>query len=100
MTKSKDKNEVEYLRGLVKQLKSENRNLKKQVGRSEKRKAIVDQMEQDAQEHLMEIETERVEIKEKDSCPDCGKSVDKTDLGVRWLIMCDHCGFRRSIKKK
>lgn len=99
MAKQKERSELECLRAENKNLKSQVKYLKKQVSRSDKRKSIVDDMEATAREHLLEIETECIEIKERDSCPACSKGVEKADLGKWWLVTCDHCDFRKRIKK-
>lgn len=103
MARSRSKNDVEYYRGLVQQLKAEVRNLKKQLGNSNKKV-------QTYQEHMSdhaEFEIEK-EVSEKkpipatpsNRCPQCQAKIEEVHIGVRILINCKACGFRLTKKIK
>lgn len=97
---SKDKNVEEHLRGLLRQLKSENRNLKKQIARLEKQSKNYQSFSTWPEE---EIELDDIslkkEIKEEAlKCSQCGAVASKIDLGSRKLIHCKKCNHRVTIK--
>jgi hypothetical protein len=98
MAKSKDRSEVEYLRGLVKDLKSQVRNLKKEVSRSSKRQ----HREQDLEEIVKEIqftETQEAEQAKGVTCPNkCKAPMEAADLGIRTIHTCTSCGHRITVK--
>ena len=88
--RQKESSEVEYLRGLVKKLKSQNRNLRKRLKELERK------------EHWFEIvrEEEPIEIEENvDKCPECVKGkLSHIDLHHLTLIKCDKCEFKQKLK--
>lgn len=95
MTRSKGKSEVEHLRGVIRSQKAEIRNLKKQLGASNKlaRRYVAETQENEWDEPV--AETERA-----DRCPECSKgTISTVDLGVRSMDVCALCSYRRSRKK-
>lgn len=100
MAKSKDKSEVETLRGVVKALKKQNQHLKKELSRKEKRQHLHDDLEEHEAELLVREELEeRSTLLEKDRCSICQGELDIVDLKIRTLITCTSCGNRKVIKK-
>lgn len=97
MAKKRERNETEYLRGLVRELKSEVRNLKKLVGRNSKKLRGYEQL---VSEDDPDAEIEHIIKSQKLRCPDCQSSdTASVDLGVRELNICYGCGYRKAIPK-
>lgn len=99
--KSRDKSGQENLRGIIRQLEAENRQLRKQLARSNKevQKAVdtVISFIDDGPEEQEEIPIESNMIK----CLKCGRKVKGLELGPKILYNCSNqnCNFRRTIKK-
>lgn len=93
MSKSRQKShsETEHLRGEIKRLKSENRNLRKRVKELDKRAHFYE-----------EIADEIIEdVKPKDTCKHCGKGVlSEIDLVHVILTKCDVCDYQRRRKPR
>jgi predicted nuclease with TOPRIM domain len=98
MTRSKDRSEVEYLRGRVKELQSENRNLKKQLSRKEKREHQYEDLEEKLKEVELEEETEVFQEAARIKCPKCKGEIGQVAIGTRLLLKCESCGHRESKK--
>lgn len=83
--------EVEQLELEVRKLKSENRHLQKELKKNNKK-----YKPQHDKEDLIEEEH-----KEKNPpCSECGKgNIKTTDLGIRKLISCTVCTFRKTLRK-
>lgn len=92
MARSKEGKDSEFYLGQIRELKSENRNLKKQLRHLQKREHLVEEHE------LAEI-IEEVVIK-KQRCPDCSKGFleDKEVLGRYWE-QCNTCNYRTKVRK-
>jgi len=100
MTRKKSHSETEYLRGVVRELKSEIRNLKKQSGNKSKKLKVYENL---VVENEIENETvaEEVFSVKKLRCPDCNSDqMDVVDLIIKDLWECEACGFRRTFLKK
>lgn len=86
-TKNKSGSETEHLRGVIKQLKSENNSLKRRLRQLEKR------------EHFFEYEesSDSEEItKNNSTCENCGKGEYKyIDLGRVAYLVCPICSNRK-----
>ena len=99
MTKPKTKSEVEYLRGIVRELRSENKHLKKMVSRGNKELSrletqVTESEDEDDQDTSITVHDP------KTACPVCGKGeMIKTDIGVKWLFTYSDCKHRRTEKK-
>ena len=94
MTKPKERSELEYLRAENRKLKSENRHLKKLLGRTNKKvKAYEENIDLSEPEIVNTIQLIC-------NCPNdgCGGSLDSTDLGMKTLITCSDCSYRKTIK--
>lgn len=95
MSKSKERNELEFLRAELKTLKKQNQNLKKQVSRANKRHT----READLEEIVQEYELNEDQKDTEDNsllCPKCSKNnLVVKSLGSRMLYVCD-CGFRKT----
>jgi hypothetical protein len=102
MGKKRERSEAEYLRGLVRELKSENRNLKKRLGTVGKKVKRYEQLvDESAEEVEMEREAAYLTAKGKSRCPECKGDIELMDLGVRELHVCTSgCGYRRTFPKK
>jgi len=99
MVRSKDQSELEYLRGIVKKLRAQNKHLKKELARSTKRSRQNDDDLEDAiEEELEEVGKELTHIREGEMCPQCKKQMNVVDLTVKILHMCDFCKYRKTFK--
>lgn len=96
MAKKDKSGELEYLRGVVKQQRSIIKHLKKEVGRSNKRSHQYEDLEDRLSEEY--VEEEKVLFTESEKCPSCSKKIEIVDLGIRKLIVCESCGFKKSRK--
>lgn len=94
MAKSRTKDEVEELRGRVRELQKENKELKKVVGRLQKNDHRVRELE----DLFKESEFKENSETQISSCS-CGGKLEKVDLGVRTLVKCVECGKRETKKK-
>lgn len=98
MTRSKDRTEVETLKGKIRELQKENKQLKKLVGRADKRAQQYADWEESQQEpEEVVIET----IQEHIKCPRCKANLKQNQIGnVRIIIECESCEFREVKKLK
>ena len=88
--KKDNSDEIERLEQEIKTLRSENRHLKKELKQSNKRY----KPEHDQDELILEEHSPK-----KEMCNECGKGeIITTDLGVRKLIHCTVCKYRRALK--
>lgn len=96
MAKSKTKSEVEHLRGLVKELK-------KEIGRKEKRERRYEDLESKEAEALEREADEKYKessVPIKDRCPNCAGELQSVEIGVVKLITCDDCKYRLTKRSK
>lgn len=96
--RKKDRNEVEHLRGIIRELKSENRNLRKQIGRSNKKVLQLEEHASDLED--LEPPHQEEEVVAKVSCPKCRGNLKTVDLGTRTLVNCEDCKYRKSSPKR
>lgn len=88
--RNKDGSEVQYLRGIINNLRSENRNLKKRLKQLEKKEHYFDNKEY--------YDEPVEEIKQLDLCESCGKGDYKIiDLGRVKYKVCPLCDNRKKI---
>lgn len=90
MSKSRNKNrsELEYVRGKNKQLKSENRQLRRRVNDLEKRSHFYEEVIDDVVEDI-----------DLDECQECGKGyLQVLDLKYIKFVHCDTCGYKERLK--
>ena len=99
MTKSKSRTEAEYLKGIIRNMKSEIKHLKKRLGAQDKRAHLTDASEDLAKEFLEEELKEREVIKEEERCPKCGDKLDIVPLPMKRTMFLCSCGYRRTVKK-
>lgn len=94
--KNKSHSEVEHLRGLVKELKKENAQLRRQLKDASK---YQHQYEDVIENDILE-ETEEEVVEKVAWCPSCtkGKLNLVLNLDTRQIFECDQCDFRKSIK--
>ena len=91
MGKHKDEDIVEKLEKEIKELKSINRGLQKQLKKEQKKYKP---------EHTdEELFKEEIAKTKKVKCAECGRGeVQETKLGPRILIACTVCSYRKSLK--
>ncbi len=89
MAKRRDRSEVEYYRGKLREVEAENRRLRKQLRSAEK-----------SFEYLVEADSfENTEYDAK--CPNCGKGELKfTDLKIKTLTTCSICDYRKTTRNE
>jgi hypothetical protein len=90
MAKSKDHSELEALRGENRSLKKLAKQLQKQL-----RKAIDQGYNGPIPPEPREVREEKPKL----ACPECGKSLEVADLGIRTLHSCTGCDYRKAFKK-
>jgi len=90
----KQTTDTENLQKQVKELKSINRHLERELKKSKQSKA----KSKEHQDAL--IEEEYKEKNKLETCPQCEKgNISETALGVRTIISCSNgCGYRQVIK--
>lgn len=82
MAKSKSR-EIEHLR-------SELRKLRKTVSRSEKRQHLYEKEHEDLQ-----LEIEDFKKSKRLLCPNCDDELELLDLGIKKLLICNGCKYRK-----
>lgn len=94
--KNKSHSELEHLRGLVKELKKENAQLRRQLKDASK---YQHQYEDVIENDILE-ETEAEVVEKVALCPDCGKGGLNLKLTLldRDYYECNVCSFRKSVK--
>lgn len=97
MAKKRERSETEFLRGLVRELKSELRHLKRKNNSNNKKLRGFEQLVGDPEEDAIVFETK---LPDRLKCPDCGEQVEVVDLFVRELHLCTGCDFRKTYPKK
>lgn len=100
MARPKERSEVEYLRSLIKGLKAENRYLKKEVARLDKRQHQYEDLEEKIKIVHEHEEEQHYNIRSKrNNCPNCLDGLlENIDLGVRTMIRCSSCNYRQVTK--
>jgi formamidopyrimidine-DNA glycosylase len=99
MAKKRTHSETEFLRGRVKELSTENRSLKRQLGRSSKAiKQFENFLGEDEAEEQLEDQKIEESVLRKDSCPKCSSELESVVVGNRKLFMCTSCNYRMSKK--
>ncbi len=98
--KSRDKSEGENLRGIIRQLQSENRQLRKQVARSSKE---VQRAVETVNSFVDDVIPEPVDMPSDliSKCIKCGRKAKGLELGPKILYTCtnSNCLHRRTVKK-
>lgn len=97
MAKNKERSELEYLRALNRELKSEIRHLKKKAGRSNKKVKQYEATVELQADPEPEITEEHFQIL-KPRCPECQGELDIVDLVIKELAQCE-CGYRKTTNK-
>lgn len=90
-TKNKERSELEYFRGKIKRLETENRQLKKRVNSLDKREHYYDCK-------LDEVEEEAEETPQLEKCKECGKGEIKV-LDLKHIVIetCTICDYRKRL---
>lgn len=96
--KQQERSELEHLRAENRNLKSEIRHLKKELARKQKREHQYSDLEQRAQEIELAGQEEQVVVNNV-KCPECSGNLSETSIGVRILITCDKCTYRKTKKQ-
>lgn len=97
--KNKSHSELEHLRGLIKELKKENGQLRRQLKEATKLKHHYDDVVEEYEEYVAEEEKE--EIQKVAKCPSCftGALNLVMDLNDKDIFVCSNCDFRKVIRK-
>lgn len=96
MAKNRTHSDLEHYRGLIRNLKSENRSLKRRLKQLEKREhqfEYIEDVDDDNNDPSLPIAA---------TCPQCSKGfIKETDLGIKTLYKCtaEGCTFR-TVKSK
>lgn len=92
MAVPKEKNSTEYFRGIIRNLKSENRFLKKEVARLNKRQYLFDRPESEPD---LEPEADYKITPDNKRCPKCNSDqFEYIDLGIRSIERCFDCSYK------
>ena len=95
MARPKERNEAEHFKGIIRNLRSEIRHLKKELGRLNK----LHQYEQDRLTEAVEEVVTEIQAIAPVRCPECSSdSFKKIALGNRILESCQSCGYRKGRK--
>jgi hypothetical protein len=97
MAKQKERSELEVARAEARRLKSENKYLRKELNRMEKRNRQYEHNLTDPDDE--EFIKDEVEEDDREDCPKCDEKLDPVDIGIRIFYSCS-CGYRKTIKKK
>lgn len=90
MSRSRTHKNLENEKGLIKQLTSEIKRLKKQLRSQEKQ--LLHPIEV-----LDELLNEEIEVKRP--CPKCQSNLVTSNLGIKWLDKCPSCEYRKTYPK-
>lgn len=93
MSKSRNKNrsEIEYIKGQLKKVQTENRQLKKRIRQLDKKSHFYENIVDEAVEEASLGET----------CESCGKgTMHHYDLVHVKLEICDLCGYKRNLSRE
>ena len=84
MARKKTSSELEHLRGIVRNLEAQNRELKKELAKA--KPTII------LKEVIKEDKLPRV-----DGCPKCGKKLKEINLGLKQMILCSDasCDYKK-----
>ncbi len=98
-TKNKSHSEIEYLRGLVKELKKENGQLRRQLKESTKLGHMYEDVVEEYEELIAEQEVE--EVIKVARCPEChaGALNLVLDLNDKDIYACGSCTFKKVVRK-
>lgn len=97
--RGKDKSEKEHTLGILRQLKAENKHLRKQLARADKGlRKVVEATGIDEPDYSAVLPEE---VPESSKCLKCGKLTMTIDMGVKSVITCmnSDCKHRRTLKK-
>lgn len=97
MSRKRDKNEVEHYKGIIRQLKSENRNLKKRLKESSRHNKLDEELREDYMELLEEKQFHEEKVVDLVKCPLCRRDTKLLDLGRKKYVVCNHCSYRKII---
>lgn len=96
-TKQKNGSELEYFRGIVKELQSENRSLKKELRRYEKyqSRSQDEEIKNDSDDTMTDTE-----FKLKKDCDSCGKGkvIETLQILDKHYGTCNLCGYHERLK--
>jgi len=90
-TKQQNRSETEHLRGLVKKLKSENRQLKKRVRALDKKAHFYEEV----------VDEVAKEVSMSNACPECPTgNLKEHDFVHIILTKCNHCEYEKKRKPR
>jgi CRISPR/Cas system CSM-associated protein Csm4 (group 5 of RAMP superfamily) len=103
LSKSKERSEVEFLRGIIRQQKSQLKHLQKQLARAEKntRKNEALYSELTDKDNPVNYATPEVVKETKPKCVKCGSTIFIIDMGFKLLYSCSKsdCKHRQTVLK-
>lgn len=95
MGRSKDKNEYENLKGIIREQKAIIRNLRKEVQRLSKQHNRTEDLEKELTEYYLEEEMDNKDVVLKSKCTECNKGdLNLLDLGIKKYMVCSNCNKR------
>jgi uncharacterized protein with PIN domain len=98
LAKQRERSETEALRAVIKNQRSQIKNLKKEVDRAKKRSHNYEDFEERLAETMIEEEYKESKLVDStERCPECDEKVEIVQLGTRIGIFCE-CGYRRTKK--
>lgn len=99
--KNKSHSEVEHLRGLVKELKKENGQLRRQLKEATKLKHHYDDVVDEYEEYVAEEEKQEAVIKKAARCTECHEGTLNVllDFDDKDIYQCNSCGFKKVVRK-
>lgn len=90
-TKQKTHSKTEHLEGVIKELKSQIRQLRKRLKESEKQSSFYEDIVDEAAN----------EVKVEDACPNCGKGIlQEVDLIHIIITKCNTCEYKKRRKPR
>jgi len=97
--KRNDRDELDYLRDLVRQLKAENRNLRKSLGSVSKKHRKLEYLTDSVVDAVPEIKNNNKVEKRKYPCPNCKSNLTVIEFPKRTVLICSTCKYRRTTNK-
>lgn len=87
------KSETEYLKGVIRGLEKQVKELRKQLSKKSAIKIQVEESKPKDKFHKVEQEL---------SCPKCANPLQETNLGIRILVSCSNpqCDYRQTLRTK
>lgn len=101
LARKKDKNESEHLRGEIRELEKQNKQLRRRLTKYEKSKHIYNDLISDYEEIISEhVIIEKIVPKSKATrCPSCHEgAMEEYEIMGKVIGTCNSCGHRKRVK--